>query len=120
MQTFSGVGVAPGRVLGPVRQMPKPVQEPAAPLHQPVNIPADVTVESQAARVKDAAKAVQAELRNRAATAAGEGKEVLEATALMAADPMLIKSAIKLLNPEAPGGARTAERAVWEAAATGA
>ena len=114
MQTFSGVGVAPGRVLGPVRQMPKPIQEP----HANVNIPADVTVESQAQRIKDASKAVQAELRERAANANGEGKEVLEATALMAADPMLVKSAIKLLKPETPGGARTAERAVWEAAAT--
>src|SRR5439155_22658168 len=99
MQTFSGVGVAPGRVLGPVRQMPKPVQEPAAPLHGAANIPADVTVESQAQRIKDAAKAVQSELRARAANASGEGKEVLEATALMAADPMLVKSSIKLLNP---------------------
>lgn len=114
MQTFSGVGVAPGRVLGPVRQMPKPVQEP----HMNVNIPADVTVESQGQRIKDAAKAVQAELRARAATASGEGKEVLQATALMAADPMLVKSAIKLLSPDAPGGARTAERAIWEAGAT--
>ncbi|UVJ39872.1 phosphoenolpyruvate--protein phosphotransferase [Arthrobacter sp. CJ23] len=114
MQTFSGVGVAPGRVLGPVRQMPKPVQEP----HANVNIPADVTVESQGQRIKDAAKAVQTELRARAATASGEGKEVLEATALMAADPMLVKSAIKLLSPEAPGGARTAERAIWEAGGT--
>ncbi|MFJ5956167.1 phosphoenolpyruvate--protein phosphotransferase [Paenarthrobacter sp. NPDC092416] len=111
MQTFSGVGVAPGRVLAPVKQMPKPVQEP----HANVNIPADVTVESQGQRIKDAAKAVQAELRARAATASGEGKEVLEATALMAADPMLVKSAIKLLSPEATGGARTAERAIWEA-----
>lgn len=118
MQTFSGVGVAPGRILGPVRQMPKPVQEPAAPRQGAVNIPAGVTVESQAQRIKDAAKAVQAELRARAATASGEGKEVLEATALMAADPMLVKSAIKLLNPEAPGGARTAERGVWEAGGT--
>lgn len=114
MQTFSGVGVAPGRVLGTVRQMPKPVQEP----HANVNISADVTVESQGQRIKDAAKAVQAELRARAASASGEGKEVLEATALMAADPMLVKSAIRLLSPEAPGGARTAERAIWEAAAT--
>lgn len=64
-----------------------------------VNIPADVTVESQGQRIKDAAKAVQAELRARAAKASGEGKEVLEATALMAADPMLVKSAIKLLSP---------------------
>jgi phosphotransferase system enzyme I (PtsI) len=94
--------------------MPKPVQEP----HANVNIPADVTVESQGQRIKDAAKAVQAELRARAATASGEGKEVLEATALMAADPMLVKSAIKLLSPEAPGGARTAERAIWEAGGT--
>lgn len=114
MQTFSGVGVAPGRVLAAVKQMPKPVQEP----HANVNIPADVTVESQGQRIKDAAKAVQAELRARAATANGEGKEVLEATALMAADPMLVKSAIKLLSPEAPGGARTAERAIWEAGGT--
>jgi phosphotransferase system enzyme I (PtsI) len=114
MQTFSGVGVAPGRVLGPVRQMPKPIQEP----HANVNIPADVTVESQAQRIKDAAKAVQAELRARAATASGEGKEVLEATALMAADPMLVKSAIKLLAPDVAGGPRTAERAVWEAGGT--
>lgn len=114
MQTFSGVGVAPGRVLAPAKQMPKPVQEP----HANVNIPADVTVESQGQRIKDAAKAVQAELRARAATANGEGKEVLEATALMAADPMLVKSAIKLLSPEAPGGARTAERAIWEAGGT--
>lgn len=117
MQTFSGVGVAPGRVLGPVRQMPKPVQEPPAPQHG-ATLPADVTVESQAQRIKDAAKAVQAELRARAAHASGEGKEVLEATALMAADPMLVKSAIKLLHPDAPGGARTAERAVWEAGGT--
>jgi len=118
MQTFSGVGVAPGRVLAPVKQMPKPVQEPASQMHGTANIPADVTVESQGQRIKDAAKAVQAELRARAATASGEGKEVLEATALMAADPMLVKSAIKLLSPEAPGGARTAERAIWEAGGT--
>ncbi|WP_423183129.1 phosphoenolpyruvate--protein phosphotransferase [Arthrobacter sp. NyZ413] len=118
MQTFSGVGVAPGRVLGPVRQMPKPVQEPAPHAPGAADNPADVTVESQGRRIKDAAKAVQAELRARAAGASGEGKEVLEATALMAADPMLVKSAIRLLSPEAPGGARTAELAVWEAAAT--
>lgn len=113
LQQFSGVGVASGRVVGPVRQMPKPVQEPAEPQQGTARVPADVAVESQ--RIKDAANAVQAELRSRAATLDGEGKEVLEATAMMATDPMLVKAAIKLLSPEIAGGARTAERAIWEA-----
>ncbi|MHA7271379.1 phosphoenolpyruvate--protein phosphotransferase [Arthrobacter sp. HLT1-20] len=108
---FSGVGVAPGRVLGPVRQMPKPVQEPAA--HDPA--PSGVSVEAQGQRIKDAANAVAVELRTRAAGAASEARDVLEATALMAVDPMLVKSAIKLLAQQTPGGARSAERAVWEA-----
>ncbi|SEE74271.1 phosphotransferase system, enzyme I, PtsI [Arthrobacter alpinus] len=110
-QQFSGVGVAPGRVVGQVRQMPKPVQEPRAN----AAVAADVNLAVQGQRIKDAAKAVQAELRSRAAAVEGEGREVLEATALMAADPMLVKSAIKLLAPEVPGGARTPERAIWEA-----
>ncbi|WP_430298489.1 putative PEP-binding protein, partial [Sinomonas sp. B1-1] len=42
---------------------------------------------------------------------------VLEATALMAADPMLVKGAVKLLDPSSDGGARSAERAVWESGA---
>lgn len=111
VQQFSGVGVSAGRVVGPIRQMPRSVAEPAAG----VVVPADVNVAEQGQRIKDAAKAVKAELLARAASLAGEGKEVLEATALMAADPMLVKSAIKLLSPDAPGGARTAERAIWEA-----
>lgn len=114
---FSGVGVASGRVAGPVRQMPKPVQEPAGPQAGLAALPAGATVESEGLRIKDAAKSVKAGLRARAEAASGEGREVLEATALMAADPMLIKSAIKLLSAETAGGARTAERAVWEAGA---
>ncbi len=112
-QQFSGVGVAAGRVIGPVRQMPKPVQEPAAG-----PVPADFSAEFEAQRIKDAGKAVRAELQARAATVAGEGREVLEATALMAADPMLIKGAIKLLAADTAGGARSAERAVWESGAS--
>lgn len=113
VRQFSGVGVASGRVVGPVRQMPKPVQEPAEPQQGTARVTADVAVESQ--RIKDAAKAVQVELLSRAATLDGEGKEVLEATAMMATDPMLVKAAIKLLSAEIAGGARTAERAIWEA-----
>ncbi|MEA5453679.1 putative PEP-binding protein [Sinomonas sp. JGH33] len=111
---FHGVGVTPGRVVGRVRQMPAPVHEP----HAHVAIPAGVTVESEAERIKAASKAVQAELKARAAGAAGDARNVLEATALMAADPMLVKGAVKLLNPAADGGPRTAERAVWESGAS--
>lgn len=112
-QQFSGVGVAPGRVVGPVLQMPAPITEPAAgsPL------PADFSPEGEAQRIKEAGRAVRESLQTRAAVASGEGRAVLEATALMAADPMLLKGAVKLLAADAPGGARTAERAVWESGA---
>ncbi len=113
-QQFSGVGVAPGRILGVVRQMPKAIAEPSAN----ESVPAGTSAEEQAQRIKVAGKAVRAELAARAATVTGEGREVLEATALMASDPMLIKGAIKLLSAGAAGGARTAERAVWESGAT--
>ncbi|MEO8222580.1 MAG: phosphoenolpyruvate-utilizing N-terminal domain-containing protein, partial [Specibacter sp.] len=94
-QQISGVGVAPGRVVGQVRQMPKPAQEPAAP--QPGT--AGAAVDSSAMdgrRFKEAAKAGADQLRARAATASG-GREVLAATALMANAPMLGKPAIKFL-----------------------
>ncbi|WP_422935040.1 putative PEP-binding protein [Sinomonas sp. P47F7] len=113
MQQFHGVGVTPGRVVGPVRQMPAPVQEP----HARVDIPAGVTVESETERIRAASRAVQAGLKARAEVAAGDARGVLEATALMAADPMLVKGAVKLLGPGAEGGPRTAERAVWESGA---
>lgn len=112
-QNFAGVGVTPGRVFGPVRQMPAPIHEPRA--H--VALPEGVNVASETERIKTAAKSVQAELKARASTASGEAKSVLEATALMAADPMLVKGAVKLLSAEADGGPRTAERAVWDSGA---
>ena len=112
-QQFSGVGVTPGRVLGPVRQMPRPLKEPSRTSPSP----AGATPETEAARIKAASVTVQAELRERAARATGQGRDVLEATALMAGDSMLLKGAAKLLSPDTPGGARSAERAVWEAAA---
>ena len=106
MQQFHGVGVTPGRVVGPVRQMPAPVREP----HANAPIPPGVTSESEAERIRAASKAVQAALKARAATATGDAKGVLEATALMAADPMLVKGAVKLLSPGPHGPAQTAER----------
>jgi phosphotransferase system enzyme I (PtsI) len=112
MEQFHGVGVTPGRVIGRVRQMPAPVGEPPA---GPVPGGADAVAEGE--RIRSASKAVQAALKARAASASGDAKGVLEATALMAADPMLVKGAVKLLDPSADGGARSAERAVWESGA---
>jgi len=106
--TFNGVGVSPGRIIGSVRQMPKPVSEP--PVGERLT---HDTPEAAVEALRAAAKSVQASLNDRAASASGAGREVLEATALMAADPMLIKAAVKLIN----GGA-SAERAIWDAAAS--
>ncbi|NKX55060.1 phosphoenolpyruvate--protein phosphotransferase [Arthrobacter mobilis] len=106
MTSITGVGVSPGRVVGPVVQMPPAVAEPAPD----GALPAGATPETETERIKAAAKSVQAVLKSRAAAATGDAAEVLKATALMAADPMLVKSAAKLL-----AAGRSAERAVWEA-----
>ncbi len=107
MKTFNGVGVTPGRVIGPVRLMPPAVPAPAAG----ERLDPGTTAEAAAVALRAAAKTVQAELKHRAERAGTDAKAVLEATALMAADPMLLKAAVKMID----GGA-SAERAVWEAA----
>ena len=109
MQNFQGVGVSPGRIIGSVRQMPKPVSEPPSG----ERLAADVSPEDAVAGLKAAAQSVHDELKGRADTASGDGKAVLEATALMAKDTMLLKSASKLIN-----GGSSPERAIWEAGAS--
>ena len=106
MQNFPGVGVSPGRIIGTIRQMPKPVSEPPAG----EQLPAGVTADDATAALKAAAKAVHDELKARAETVRGDGKAVLEATALMATDTMLLKSAAKLI-----GRGTSGQRAIWEA-----
>ncbi len=109
MENFAGVGVSPGRVIGPVRHMPTPVSEPpAGERHGSPDAP-----EQAVATLKAASKAVQEELKRRAGTARGDAKDVLQATSLMAADPMLLKNAVKLIDK----GVSPA-RAVWEAGAS--
>ena len=105
MQNFPGVGVSPGRVIGTIRQMPKPIREPPAG----EQLATDTTAEEATAALKAAAQAVHDELKERAAHAIGDGKAVLEATALMAKDTMLIKGAAKLVARGV-----SAERAIWE------
>lgn len=105
MQNFPGVGVSPGRVIGTIRQMPKPISEPPAG----EQLAPDTTAEEATAALKAASQAVHDELKDRAAHATGDGKAVLEATALMAKDTMLIKGAAKLV-----ARGTSAERAIWE------
>jgi len=104
---FQGVGVNPGRVIATVKHMPEPLAEPQAGETLPPGAdPAEVI-----AGLKTAALAVHDDLRERATRASEDGKAVLEATALMAKDTMLLKAAGKLIN-----AGTGAERAVWEAA----
>ncbi|MCU1541478.1 MAG: phosphoenolpyruvate--protein phosphotransferase [Arthrobacter sp.] len=109
MQNFPGVGVSPGRIIGTIRQMPRPISEPPAGEH----LPAGGTAEEATAALKAAAKAVHDELKARSETVSGDGKAVLEATALMATDTMLLKSAAKLI-----GRGTSNQRAIWEAGAS--
>ncbi|MCR1162939.1 phosphoenolpyruvate--protein phosphotransferase [Paenarthrobacter sp. UW852] len=109
MQNFQGVGVSPGRIIGSVRQMPKPVSEPPSG----ERLAAGLSPEDAVAGLKAAAQSVHDELKGRADTASGDGKAVLEATALMAKDTMLLKSAAKLIN-----AGSSPERAIWEAGAS--
>ncbi|WP_269937838.1 putative PEP-binding protein [Arthrobacter sp. HY1533] len=106
MQNFVGVGVFRGRVIGPVRHMPPALAEPPAG----EKLESSTAPETAAASLKSAGATVKAALQERASRADGAGKEVLEATALMATDPMLIKAAVKLINTGV-----SAERAIWEA-----
>jgi phosphotransferase system enzyme I (PtsI) len=89
--------------------MPKPVSEPPAG----EKLGADTSPEDAVVALKAAAQTVHDELKRRADTASGDGKAVLEATALMAKDTMLLKSATKLIN-----AGTSPERAIWEAGAS--
>lgn len=107
MQNVSGVGVSPGRSVGPLVRMPDPIAEPSAG-----GSVAEDERESAAAGIADAAAAVKADLENRAAHARDEAKPLLEATAMMAADPTLLNAA----KGKVTKNGMEPPRAVWEAA----
>ncbi|RAX45041.1 phosphoenolpyruvate--protein phosphotransferase [Arthrobacter sp. AQ5-06] len=109
MQNFPGVGVSPGRIIGTIKQMPKPISEPPAG----EQLSGETSAEEATAALKAAAGAVHDELKARAESASGDGKAVLEATALMAKDTMLLKGAGKLI-----ARGTSAQRAIWEAGAS--
>lgn len=107
MPVITGVGVSPGRAVGPLVRMPDPVTEPP----QNADLPAGADRETESERVASAAEQVRADLDERATRAHGDGQAVLEATALMAADPTLVAAAQKRVD-----AGTAAARAVWEAA----
>jgi phosphoenolpyruvate-protein phosphotransferase (PTS system enzyme I) len=107
-QVVSGLGVSPGRAAGVVVRMPDPVPEPPAD----ATLAADDDAAAAARRIADASAQVQAALQEAAGRASGTGREVLETTAMMAADPTLVKGAQKLVT----GERREPASAVWAAA----
>jgi len=69
-------------------------------------------LEAAASSIEDAARAVAAELQDRAGRATGTAAEILTVTAAMASDPTLAVSAAQLVRDRH----ETPARAVWEAA----
>ena len=107
---ITGVGIGRGIAVGPVLRM-------AAPLAEPADVPraANVTAEDEIERVSAAMGRVNADLNQRAEAAAhgDEGARqaapILQAVAMFASDPSLVKSIEGLI-----GEGKTAERAVLE------
>ncbi|TFD74601.1 phosphoenolpyruvate--protein phosphotransferase [Cryobacterium fucosi] len=100
------LGVSPGLAVGPIVRMQEPVDEPGAA----------VTLsgrerEAAVERIVAASASVALALRDRAARVSGAARGILEATALMAADPGLIDAAVDRVT----GQGHTPERAVWAA-----
>ena len=106
-QPSSGpLGVSPGLAVGPIVRMPEPVDEPgpAAELAVPER-------EAAAERIVAAAASVALTLTDKATRVAGAARGILEASALIAADPALIDAAVSRVT----GQGQTPERAVWAA-----
>ena len=69
MTTYKGVGVYAGRVIGPVLQMPEPIQEPKAGLRLDGESP-----EEAGQRIQDASVRVKEDLLARAENAGREAR----------------------------------------------
>lgn len=105
MQTINGIGVSTGRAVGPLRHL---VTDFPPPRHEHISGEPEAACEE----LKAAARAVQQDLAERSAAASGTAKDILSMTAMLAADPTLIKSACAILRAEGLAPAP----AVWQAA----
>jgi len=108
-QHVIGIGVSPGRATGVVVLMPDPVPEPPAG----TTLDPSADGEQAAERIAAASHQVQGDLQDAGSRANGTGREVLETTAMMAADPTLICTAQQLVREVRLDPAR----AVWQSAA---
>jgi phosphotransferase system enzyme I (PtsI) len=99
----TGIGVGRKTAVGVVLRMPDRLAEPPD-----VESSADPAREYE--RVAEALSATAADLVARAGASGGEGRDVLEAQALMAEDPSVIEDARARID-----AGKTAERAVFEA-----
>lgn len=104
----AGIGVAPGRAVGPAAFLPDPVAEPPSGRR----LPPGSDYAAQAARIGEASARVQAALDAAALRAEGESADLLHATAAIAADPTLVEDAEQRVLTDR----LVPERAVWEAA----
>ena len=100
---LSGVGVGRSVAVGPVMRMPEPLSEP--PISPFVG---DASAELD--RVQEALASVAGELRARGELAGGSAQDVLEAAAMMAADPTLVDDVRTRIDAGSTG-----ERAVFDA-----
>lgn len=108
-RTVTGIGVCPGLVIGPVVHLPLPIAEPTPGLRlSPRDDPS-----ARAEEIRQASSIVAATLDEAASRATGETKNVLDATAAIAADPSLVADAQRRVREDH----LVPERAVWEAAA---
>lgn len=100
---LTGIGVGRGLAIGPILRMPDPLPHPEPGAHA-----GDAVAENAA--VSAALAATAQNLKERAAAAGGEAKDVLEAAALMALDPSLAEDITVRIT-----AGTTGERAVFEA-----
>jgi len=108
-RTVRGIGVSPGRAAGPVAQMAAPIAEPRSRRGLPFNSDLDAAAQS----VAEHAQRVAQGLEEAAQRAGGASRDVLQTTAQMATDPMLVTAAQAYVRDER----LSPPWAVWEAAA---
>ncbi|MBB4071361.1 phosphoenolpyruvate--protein phosphotransferase [Canibacter oris] len=101
------LGVSAGRVYGPVLRMGEPLREPAA-----TTIADTAAREAAAQKLGAAFTEVQTQLTAQAAAASGHTAEILQATAMFAADPALRAASEEMVL----GDGLNAAAAVWRVA----